>query len=286
MQTRTLSFTFFALFCGILISSTESSAQSAQNLNTSGANPTAGSKPVEVKPFAISAGLSKSISLVNFQDGERQETHDLELMASYKWSLGTSLAIFTFSDDIRNPGNSDVGDIALAMAFNGWNLTRFKLVPSMTVVIPESKESRINNNLETALSGKLSAAIQERLLIPGFSFKGDLSFGRNIHRYETALDGTVLNKYASKQGLSAGYSIGIFSFAVDFSHINFWTYQDTLQEFFEHTEETSLALGEHFGFTLGHTNGGSVFKENGYASNYQLIDENNSLVYAKVSLQY
>jgi hypothetical protein len=277
MRSRSLGVTFFALFCGMLVSSTESLAQGTT---------VAGAKPEEVRPFGISAGLSKSISLVNFQDGERQESNDFELVPSYKWSLATTMAIFSFSDNLRDPGTSDIGDIAVVTAFKGWNLNRFKLVPSMTIVLPQSKESRINKNLETALSGKLTAAIQERLLIPGFSFKGSLSFGRNIHRYETALDGSVLNKYSSRQGLSAGYSIGIFSIGLDFSHINSWSYHDSLKESYEHSEEASISLGDHFGFTLGHTNGGSVFKENGYASNYQLIDENNSLVYAKVSTQY
>ncbi|MGZ3743930.1 MAG: hypothetical protein ACXWRE_11430 [Pseudobdellovibrionaceae bacterium] len=280
MHSRTLVITFFVLLCAVLTLSIRSLAQSASNTSASGA------KPEAVKAFGMSAALSKSVSLVNFQDGDRQETNDLELMASYKWRLGTTLAIFSFSDDVRDPGNSDLGDVALATGFKGWDFSRIKLQPSLTLVIPASKDSRINKNLQTAVSGKLSAAIQERLLIPGFSFKGNLSFGRNIHRYETALDGSVLNKYSSKQGFSTGYSRGIFSFYLDFSHNNSWTYQDNLKESYEHTEEASLALGENFGFTLGHTNGGSVFKENGYASNYQLVDENNSLVYAKVSWQY
>ncbi len=287
MHSGSLGVTFFALFCGMLILSTKSLAQSAQNPIPQSLNTTVtGLKPEEIKPFGISAGLSKSISLVNFQDGERQESNDLELVTSYKWRLGTTLAIFTFSDNVRDPGNSDIGDIALATALKAWDSSQFKLSPSVTIVIPQSKESRINRNLETAISGKLTAAVQERLLIPGFSLRGSLSFGRNIHRYETALDGSVLNKYSSRQGISTGYSIGVFSFDIDFAHINAWSYQDNLKESYEHSEEASIAMSKHFGFTLGHTNGGTVFKENGYASNYQLIDENNSLVYAKVSMQY
>ncbi|MBS1970181.1 MAG: hypothetical protein JSU04_07720 [Bdellovibrionales bacterium] len=280
MRTSTLSVTFFALFCGLMLSSTSVSA----SVTTSLAGPPS---PKETPPaFGISAGLSKSFSLVDHKDGDRQETNDLEVIPSYNWSFGKTLAVFTFSDDVRDPGNSDMGDIALATSFNGWDFKSFKLRPSVTIVLPQSKESRINTNLQTAISGKLSASIQEKLLLPGFRFGGSVSFNRNFHRYETALDGTVLKQYSSKQGLSGGYSIGLFSFDLDFTHINAWTYQGNMKESYEHSEEASVEIGRNFAFTLGHTNGGSVFKEDGYSSNYKLIDEENSLVYAKVSMQY
>jgi hypothetical protein len=245
-------------------------------------------KQAAPSPFSISAGLSKTKSLIDHNDGSRQESNDLEVIPSYAFSWGKTLAVFAFSDDLRDPGNSDMDDIAIATAFKGWDFKRFKLAPSLTVVIPESKDSRINKNLETAISGKLTAAVQPRLLIPGLEFATYITFGRNFHRYDTALDGKVLNQYSSKQGFSVGYTIGILSASVDFVHINGWTYQGNLKEAYQHSEEVGIAMGDHFGLAVGISNGpgASVFKQDGYSSNYQFIDENNTLAYAKVSVQY
>lgn len=280
MRASTFGVTFFALMCGLMLSSTHAFATVTTSVATS---PAPKATP---SPFNISAGLSKSVSLVDHNDGERQETNDLEVVPSYSWGFAKTLAVLSFSDDLRDPGNSDMGDIPVATAFKGWEFKRFKLSPSVTAVIPASKESKLNTNLQTAISGKLSGSIQPQLLIPGLSLSASLSAGRNFHRYDTALDGKVLNQYSSKQGLSVGYEIGIFSFGIDFTHINSVSYQGNLKESFEHSEEASVSFGDHFGFSLGHTNGGSVFKENGYSSNYQFINEEDSLVYAKVSMQY
>lgn len=282
MRTSTLSVTFFALFCGLLVSSTEAKAQQ-QAMST-----TVTAKQAAPSPFSIVAGLSKTKSLIDHEDGTRQESNDLEVIPSYTFSWGKTLAVFAFSDDLRDPGNSDMDDIAVASAFKGWDFKHFKLAPSFTFIIPESKDSRINKNLETAISGKLTAAVQPKLLLPGVELATYVSFGRNFHRYDTALDGKVLNQYSSKQGFSAGYTIGIFNASVEFVHINGWTYQGNLKEAYQHSEELGIAMGDHFGIAVGISNGpgASVFKQDGYSSNYQFIDENNTLAYAKVSMQY
>lgn len=280
MRHGLLGLTIIALFSGTLISAGPAFAQAPENSSV------ATSAAPASRPFAISLGISKSQSLVDFKDGQRQESHSIEFMPSYKWSFGSSMVIFSFSEDARTPGSSDIDDIVMAHGFKGWDLNRVKLVPSVSFVLPQSKNSRINTNLETSVSGKLTVALQQKLLIPGFYFKGSLGLGRNFHRYETALSGAVLNQYSSSQGLATGYSFGIFSADLSFAHLNAWSYQGTMKESYEHSEELSLALGDHVGFTLGHTNGGSVFKDNGFTSNYTLVDENNSMVYARLGMQY
>lgn len=280
MRASTLSVTFFALLCGLMLSSTRAFASTTTTVTTS---PAPKATPA---PFGISAGLSKTKSLYDHNDGERQESNDLEVIPSYSFSWGKILAVFAFSDDLRDPGNSDMDDIAIATSFKAWEFKRFKLGSSVTVIAPQSKDSRVNTNLQTAISGKLSASIQPQLLIPGLSLGGSISAGRNFHRYDTSLEGKVLNQYSSKQGLSVGYEIGIFSVGVDYTHKNSWSYQGNMKESFEHSEEVAVGFGDHFGFALGHTNSGSVFKEDGYSSNYKLINEEDSLVYAKVSMQY
>lgn len=280
MRHELFALLILTLFSSALAGSLPAIAQAAENSSTS---TIASPAP---RPFSISLGFSHSQSLVDHKDGQRQESNSFELIPSYKWSWGSTLLIFELSEDVRNPGSSDISDIMIAHGFNGWNTARFVLVPSLSFVIPQSKDSRINKNLETSLGGKLTVAIQKKLLLPGLSLKGSLGLVRHIHRYDTSLTGAVLNQYSSSQGLATGYSWGRLSLDLNFTHLNSWSYQGTLKESYQHSEEISLAMGEHFAIALGHTNGGSVFKDNGYTSNYTFVDENNSMVYARLGMQY
>ena len=291
MQSKAGSVTFFALFSLMLFSSTSSFAQSNpvpaapvnQNLVTS----TVGLKKEDAKPFAFTLTAARSRSLYDYKDGTLAETNDFEFLPSYTWSKGKTTLYMTFSQDLRATDDaSDIGDMALIHSFKGWNFAKIKLAPSLTTTLPQSKLSREIKNLEGAISTKLTAAIQPKLLITGLSLASSISLGRSFHRYNTDITGALNNQYTSRQTILTSYAFGIFSIDTEFHHINAWTYNGTLKESFEHAEEASIALGDHFGFTLGHTNAGSIFKENGYESNLKLIDDNNSLVYAKVSMQY
>jgi len=282
MHVYVAGVTFFALLCGLTLSSTTALAQQ-KSVTTAVAAPNA------PKPFSISAGLSKSVSLIDHSDGTRQESNDLEVKPSYNFGSFQALALFGFSDDVRDPGNSELGDILVATSYKGWDVSRFNLSPSVTFVVPQSKESRVNNNLETAISTKLKVSVLEKYLLKGVSMSASASAGRNFHRYYTALDGKVLNQYSSKQGFAVGYKLGIFSFDVDFTHINAWSYEGNLKEFYAHSEEISVEIGKNFGFAVGLNNGPlgqPVFKEDGFSRNYEVIDENNTLAYATVSMQY
>ncbi|WP_413290225.1 hypothetical protein [Bdellovibrio sp. HCB337] len=305
MQFRTSAITFFALLGLMLISSASSYAQGNKTAAPAATKPAvvavANTKPTATvattvvapkpetppSPFSIMLSASRTRSLNNFKDGSLSESNDYEFLPSYKWAYGKTSLYFTFSEDLRAEEDaSDFNDIAWINSFKGWELSKIKLSPSVTVTIPQSKESREIKNLETAMSAKMTASIKEEYLIPGLSLAASVSAGRSFHRYNTALTGEVNNQYSSRQVLMGGYAVGIFSFDAEFHHINAWTYNGVLKESFEHAEEMSVSIGDHFGFTLGHTNAGSVFKVDGYTSNYKLIDENNSLVYAKVSMQY
>lgn len=291
MQFKTSAVTFFALLGLMVISSASSSAQTS---NTTTPPPPAGAlqtvaapKPAAPKPFGLVFTASRTRSLYDFQDGNLTESNDYEFIPSYAWSKGKVTLYMSYSEDLRaTEDSSDIGDIAVINSFKAWDLSKIKLSPSVTVTIPQSKESREIRNLDTALSLKLTASVKEEYLLPGFSLAAALSGGRSFHRYTTTLDGDVSNQYSSRQTLMAGYAVGLFSFDTEFHHINAWSYNGRLKESFEHAEEMSISIGDHYGFTVGHTNAGSVFKANGYESNYKLIDENNSLVYAKVSMQY
>jgi hypothetical protein len=291
MQKKRFRPLLIALGTLIVISSSLSYGQST-TINTdvpvTKSSKKADKKPDDpsLAPFGILVTGSHSQSLTNFQDGTLKQSNDFEFSPSYKWKDQLTMLYWTYSQDVVRPENSDIGDVYLIHSFKGFDFSRIKLVPTMIGILPESKESREKYNLETSVGGKLAASIQERLLIPGFTFATAVSLARNFHRYDTATDGKPNSAYSSRQSIITGYEFGIFSINGEFHHINKWTYSGTMGEGFEHTEEASVSMGDHYAFTLGHTNAGSMLKANARDSNLSFVDENSSLVYAKVSMKY
>lgn len=291
MQFRTSAVTFCALFSLMLLSSTSSYAQSAKAATSSKqkssvATTVAAPKPETPPPFSISMGIGRTRSLYDFQDGTRQESTDFQMIPSYRWSWGSTAVVLGYSQDERYPENSDISDIVIAHSFKGWDLGRINLRPGLSATLPQSKVSRELRNLEFAMGGKLAAAIKPEYLIKGLRLSASVGVNRSFPRYDTALNGAVSNLYSSKQGMGAGYDISLFSFDVEISHINTWSYNGQMREAYEHNESVSLGFADHYSITVGHTNSGSVYRPNGYESNYRLIDENNSMVYAQLGLQY
>lgn len=281
MTLKPVGVTIFALFAWTLILSASPNALGNTSTTSVPQNRIA-------KPFSVTFAVARERSLYDYQDGTLQESNSYELAPSYAWSLGKTSLLLAYSEDLRAPDNNagDIADIALNHSLKGWDFSLVKLIPSMTVISPQSKVSRNLKNLETAISLRLTAAIQEERLIPGFSLAAALSLRRNFHRYDTDLEGQPNPQYSSRQSLMVGYAFGAFSLDSEFHHINSWSYGGRLNEEFEHAEEFTFSATDSLALSLGHTNGGSVFKANGYESNYQLIDDNNSLVYARVSMQY
>jgi hypothetical protein len=266
------------LFVGILLSSTPLFAQT-QKLNTA-----VTAAPVSLFNILFTAGHSRS--LYDFQDGTVKESNDFEIIPTYNGSLFKTRGYLAYSQDLHDSEKGDVSDLAILNYFRGWTLPRAILTPTLNFVLPASKDSAKNRSLQLAMSVGLRAQIPPQLLIKGFSASGMLSGSRNIHRYDTALDGSVNSVYSSRQGIALGYDYKRVSFSGEFYHINSWSYDNNMQEAFEHIEEFSVEAYKHTTLVLGHTNSGSIFRPNGYESNIQLVDENNSLVYLKVALSY
>ncbi len=249
------------------------------------AQPSIASKTVVPAPqsFHFKLAISRSSSLVDFKDGTRSDSMDYEFSPSYKTEYGTAKASLTFSQDLRNKQNgSDAGDIPLAFDFKpfskGWFL-------SATSLVPVSKKSVKKDELQTALGGKVTY-IYSPPGGEGFSFASSVSLSQNFHSYEEDINGAILNKYASNQLFSLGYSLK--SWSLSFTGINRtrMTYQSSVRSTFELIEEIEYTVNDGIALALGHTNSGSPLKPNGVDSNIELVNEETSMIYGSLTLVY
>ncbi len=286
--------TLFFLPVLMLASSNTATAASAGNSSTANAATTSTAvvkapAPPRTPDYHIDLSISKSQSLVDFQDGSRSEAIDYMAKPSVKMSFGTVSATLAYSQDLRDQYSktaSDWNDIPVVLSLKPTKLSSTsRITYSLTAVIPNSQLSTKKDQLQTSLSGRIGYAIAPEGG-EGFSFGVGISAGQNFHAFSTDINGTVLNKYSSNQSVSLGYAMGDWSVAFDYIGKSRWTYANSTKSSFEHSEELGYAVTDHFSLALGHTNAGSTLKANGTDSNIELLNENTSLIYGSMGLSY
>jgi hypothetical protein len=242
--------------------------------------------------FSISASLSRSRSLIDFQDGTRSDSIDYTVSPSIKVSYGTFLTSLTYSQDLKDQYSNTANDWADVPVTFGFKPTKFNLSDnfdaqisySLTAVIPISKLTVKKDQLQTSLSGKIAYSIAPKA--DGFSAGVGITLGRNFHAYEEDINGSVLNQYSSNQNLNLGYGMGNWSISVDFVNRTRLTYKGNTKSAFGISEELSYAISKNYSVAFGHSNAGSTLKPNGTDSNIDIYNENTSTIYASLGLSY
>ncbi|OFZ31511.1 MAG: hypothetical protein A2622_02705 [Bdellovibrionales bacterium RIFCSPHIGHO2_01_FULL_40_29] len=254
--------------------------------------------PVVPSKFGIRALIIRSTSLYDFQDGTRSDGMDYALLPSYKTSVGSFSAKIIYSQNLndQSPEASDINDIGLTYAMKPikWEWSPpyiLTLAPTFSAVVPASRVSQKRDQLQTAFSAGASFGI-----IPdGIAAEKDgawdlaigLTVGRNFHAYEESLDGSViLNQYSSNQTLNLGYSYKQWSVGVEYIHKSRWSYQGNVQDSFELSQEIGYEINKNVAVALGHANAGPGLKANGSEPSLNVINENDSAVYAQLGVSF
>lgn len=243
--------------------------------------------------FGASINVSRSTSLYDHQDGTRSDSIDYRFITSLGTPYGKLTSIVDYSQDLRDSENTAAGlyDPIIQFGFKStdwaWSAPYIlTFAPNISVVVPATKRSIKRDQLTTAVSTGISFGIK-----PDGVYKTDgawsvilgLTAGRNFHVYEEDINGKVLNKYSSNQSMSIGYSISDWDFSLAYIHRSRWTYQNNIRESFALSQYIGYSLTENFGLSVGHSNEGPAIKPNGYESNLQVVDENNSVVYLGIN---
>ena len=240
------------------------------------------------KLWSVSGTIAQTSNLYDYHDGTRQDSADLLGLFSYKINKTYSLvSAVSYSQDLKTPESSDFGDLPVTLAHSPWIISKtFSLSQSATLLLPASKDSSKRVGMQFGIGTGISLSVNDGILIPGLSIKSGLSLSRLFDKYETALDGRVNTEYSAKQTISSTYSYKKFSASIEFVHKNALSYQGSLKEGFEHTEELGYSMNDQISFALGHTLAGSALKANGSDSNVSLINDNDSKVYGAITASY
>lgn len=249
-------------------------------------------KPAYAPRFSIGFDVTRTTSLIDFQDGTRFDGIDYTLKPAMTLPYGMLLTYITYSQNLRDEytkTENDFGDIPVIYSFPSTPIDeegeyRSKITYSVTAVIPVSQYSTKRDQLQTSISGSIGFAVTPA--VEGFSYNVGLSAGRNFHQYEENINNQVLNQYSSNQTLGAGYSVSDWSLGVTFINRTRWTYQNNVRSSFEISEEIGYSINDYFSAAIGHSNSGATLKPNGTDSNFDFVNEDTSVVYGTLSVTY
>lgn len=278
------------MLASINMASASTSANTQTSTSTTSVTTPAPAAPASAFHFSLS--VSRSTNLVDYQDGSRGDSIDYSFNPSMKTSFGRFATSVAYSQNLRDQYSStasDWSDVPLIFSFKPktfiWLERNAKLQYSITAVVPVSQYSVKKDQLQTALSGKISFS-----LMPsdgnGFGIITGVSLGRSFHSYEEDINGSVLNQYSSNQNAGISYSFNDWSFSADFVNRTRWTYKNSVKSSFEISEEIGYSINPNFSTAIGHTNAGATLKANGADSNIDLYNENTSIVYATLGISY
>lgn len=242
-----------------------------------------------VSPWSGFVNVSRSTSLYDFQDGTRRDGMDYMGRVSYRISEKYSTrAQIGYSQDLVDYENDDFSNLSFNFSRAPVSVGKYlKGGYLLGLGLPTSRDASKFQSLQASLSGGVSGAINPDLLVTGFSISGSAVFVRNFHQYATRADGPVNTEYAANQSLSFAYnfSSGVY-ISASFAYVSVFSYQNVMRNSFEISQDIGYQVHDHLSLSVGHTNGGSALKANGTDSNIQIMNENDSIVYASATVLF
>jgi hypothetical protein len=233
--------------------------------------------------------LSRSSSLYDFNDGSRRDGMDYMAMLNFKINEKYTLrAQGGYSQDLKYSEAADFSDISINISRSPSKMGKSILMGyRLGAGVPTSKDSHSRQSLLTSLTTGINLAIDPERLLPGLEISGSMGLGRNIHQYETALDGRVNTQSSAIQAVAVSYGLESgLSISGNFSYRSTWSYQGVMRNSFEMTQEIGYQINKNLALSIGHSNSGSALKPNGSEYNIEAFDDNNSIAYASTTLLF
>jgi hypothetical protein len=232
---------------------------------------------------------SRSTGLYDFEDGTRADNMDYTLRINANVTTNCSLRVDTgFTQDLKDSEKNTMADTLFTVRRAPINLGKtFLFTYNLGGTAPTSKDSSKRQNMQGSARGGIVLAINPDRLVKGFSVAGLATLSRNFHEYETDVTGKVLNEYSSTQALTVSYDFPIgISLSADFTHLNALSYQGSMKENYQITEDISYQFNSTISASIGHSNSGNALRPNGQDYSYNVYDENSSVVYASTTLVF
>lgn len=239
-----------------------------------------------IKLWTVTMDMTQGRSLVDSKDGSYEEGRDFLLANTFALNPDLSLGFKgVYSQDLRRPDLSGPSDLTL-VANKKFPGAGKRSIPAivLSAVLPTSKDSRENKELQGALGLQMKMASKDGVLLNGaLDIEARLSLSRAFHKHTIAADGSLNTQTSFVQGVSTTLNLPKkFTLTIDIFHRFSWNYRNQISERFGHSEEigweVNPRLSLYGGHDLGGVGGNPVIKANG-ESNISFLSEKASTVY-------
>lgn len=219
----------------------------------------------------------------------RAESLGFDLIPKITYDKYSAALWLVYSRDLKTPEESDWGDPILILARSPWDLGKyFKYSLSGLGVFPLSKASREVKEF------KGGAGLVNKIILntanmgaPNLSLSGSLGLSTNFFDSTTDLNGEPLTQNSVNQKFDIGYSIGSFSMSAFFYHYSRISYQGATRESVWHGAELGWEFNPNFNVAMGiHNNNAPLYKAPNYDFNLKLIDDEATMIYAKLGFAW
>lgn len=240
------------------------------------------------KIWSVMTNVAGTRSVYDHQDGTAKSSTDMLTDISIKVTDTISvLSEITYSHDDKNPEGSDWGDTLFQVSRKGYGITQsLTLGPNAFVIVPTSKGSRENTNLNSIVGAGMSLGFAKGVLPAGVTLIGQLNLARYLTQYETAADGSINKQWSTRQRLLYEYAFGNFAIGGQIAHKSSQNFAGQITESFVHVEELGYKVNDNLSVAIGHSLDGSMYKANGVDSNFAAINENDSTYYAGLTVSF
>lgn len=276
-------------------SSTSPNKASALPPPTSALNTTVVTKPPVEESHRISGLVSVGRSNSLYIENGESKSASWDFSGSLAYKINPVLTVTSLLDgsqDIKTPEESDFGRGLLGLQYHRTSGTQplLDLTPYMKIGFPVSRSSR-STSLRNYLQAGLKTAVgSDYLFSKKLSLEVSVSGIRYIHDYDTSAAGKPNNQYSAAQGFTVGWNFtDALSLSFAYTHLNYWTYQGAMTEYFNHTEELGYQIDKSWTVAVGHSFGNpavNVWHKDRETYNMDLTDGENSVVYAQIGYTF
>lgn len=245
-------------------------------------------KPAESWSFATS--VSRTNSLYVGDQEKDSSSWDYTFAPAFILSKDYTLSALVEASQDINSGDSDFGrGLLILKKSSGYQIfaKRTKVVPFVRLGLPISRWAQ-KESLQVATSiGSRFLANPNYLISKKLGLLVDFSLTKNFHTYKSAEDEKVNAAYASFQASEISWSFRDWlTLTGNFSHYNVFTYDNEQLDYWSHCEELEFKVNPRAAFAIGHAWGNPFVqtrKGDGEEINFELQDEENSLMYVQMS---
>jgi predicted ester cyclase len=272
-------------------SNARQSARKKATLKRSNIASTTSASTAEISSFNSTLSLSHTSNFYKSTAADKISDTSLSVSTSYKITESSSVDLqFSGTQDHQGLSESKLNDAFIGYSQKVAQLNKHtSLSGRVQATLPLSEDSYYRKQLLTKVSLIPSLNINmSELGAAGLNLYARLNFTKGFYKYETTTNGVSNINYQFSETFGAQYALtdkfGVgasFTLSQAFNYFN-----NQALDKFSMDQNVSYQFSEHVSGVLGHSNGGTVFKDNGVESNFEAFDEETSTFYSGVTLLF